>query len=239
MLDATANKEERMAALKIYKQCFQEYITEPFKAYGFNKVKGTTVPGLARVTDNGLIQSIFGQRNRYGETMFTIGIGAMLTCSEHEDFLIEVGHRIGYFTSQKKDLWWDYENETIARKNFEEVQKILFQDVLPWLEKLTNPKEAIDIYEFPNEYKMTGHQKGAELKAAILAMRYGDLEKAKRVIENLHNELSHKCNVNEHFMENCNTLLELIFHGTREEQLAYIEQRESSTKEKLKLNVKK
>ena len=50
--------------------------------------------------------------------------------------VISLGHRLGTYIS-RKDVWWDYASEKIAKDSFSNVSIAIEEYVLPWFEQVS------------------------------------------------------------------------------------------------------
>ncbi|MCH5262285.1 MAG: DUF4304 domain-containing protein [Lachnospiraceae bacterium] len=127
----SVDKTEADTAFKKYSK---DIVGKYLKEQGFYKWKTNS---YVRRNNIDLLEYIDLQKERYGSKTFTVNYAIMPLYVPTEYMVIGFGNRLGELINGK-DIWWDYANDEIARKSFQNVTVAIQQFVLPWFQHFNN-----------------------------------------------------------------------------------------------------
>ncbi len=107
------------------------------KENGFLKYRHN---GYLRRNDADALEYVNVQKENYGCKTFTVNYRLISLTIPHTFFDFEWDERLGVLICGT-DLWWDYADDDIAGKSFQNVADAIERFLLPWYEK-HNSKEA-------------------------------------------------------------------------------------------------
>jgi hypothetical protein len=77
------------------------------------------------------------QKKKNGSRTFTVNYGLTALYIQRKFFNWDYNQRLGMLIC-KKDIWWDFANDTIAKVSFENVAKAIEEFVIPWFDARSN-----------------------------------------------------------------------------------------------------
>ena len=125
------DKNEADSALKLYKK---EFIDTLLKLKGFLKYKTNA---YVRRNQVDVLEYIDLQKEKNGSRTFTVNYGLTALYIPRKFFNWDYNQRLGMLIC-KKDIWWDFANDTIAKVSFENVAKAIEEFVIPWFDARSN-----------------------------------------------------------------------------------------------------
>ena len=128
---SSIDKNEADSAFKLYKK---QYIDTLLKSKGFLKYKTNA---YVRRNQVDVLEYIDLQKEKNGSRTFTVNYGLTALYIPHTFFNCDINERIGMLIC-KKDIWWDFANDDIAKVSFENVAKAIEEFVIPWFDARSN-----------------------------------------------------------------------------------------------------
>ena len=125
------DKEEADRAFKLNKK---QYIDTLLKSKGFLKYKTNA---YVRRNQVDVLEYIDLQKEKNGSRTFTVNYGLTALYIPRKFFNWDYNQRLGMLIC-KKDIWWDFANDTIAKVSFENVAKAIEEFVIPWFDARSN-----------------------------------------------------------------------------------------------------
>ena len=125
------DKNEADCAFKLYKK---QYLDTLLKSKGFLKYKTNA---YVRRNQVDVLEYIDLQKEKNGSRTFTVNYGLTPLYIPHAFINWDNYERIGILIC-KKDIWWDFANDTIAKVSFENVAKAIEEFVIPWFDARSN-----------------------------------------------------------------------------------------------------
>lgn len=147
------DKKEADKAFKLYKK---EHIDTLLKSKGFIKYSTTT---YVRRNQVDVLEFIELQKETHGSKTFTVNYAMTPLYVPHNFLSLDFCERIGMLLC-KRDIWWDFANDSIAKVRFGNVAKAIEEFVIPWFDSHSNNDS---IRELLNEEKKTRENKGDRL----------------------------------------------------------------------------
>lgn len=130
---AAVDKAAADEAFKTYKKLI---LDESLLAKGFVKYKTNAYVRKNKIQ---LLEYIDLQKEHYGSKTFTVNYALMPLYIPLDHLMLGFGDRLGSAVCGK-DIWWDFADEAIARKSFQNVADAIDRFVLPWFEKYSDEK---------------------------------------------------------------------------------------------------
>ena len=130
------DKNEADSAFKLYKK---QYIDTLLKSRGFQKYKTNA---YVRRNQIDVLEYIDLQKEKNGSRTFTVNYGLTALYIPRKFFNWDYNQRLGMLIC-KKDIWWDFANDTIAKVSFENVAKAIEEFVIPWFDARSNDDSII------------------------------------------------------------------------------------------------
>lgn len=125
------DKDEADSAFKLNKK---QYIDTLLKSKGFLKYKTNA---YVRRNQVDVLEYIDLQKEKNGSRTFTVNYGLTVLYIPRKFFNWDYNKRLGMLIC-KKDIWWDFANDTIAKVSFENVAKAIEEFVIPWFDARSN-----------------------------------------------------------------------------------------------------
>lgn len=125
------NKNEADSAFKLYKK---QYIDTLLKSRGFQQYKTNA---YVRRNQIDVLEYIDLQNEKNGSRTFTVNYGLAALYIPRKFKYWDYHERLGMLIC-KKDIWWDFANDTMAKVSFENVAKAIEEFVIPWFDALSN-----------------------------------------------------------------------------------------------------
>ena len=125
------NRNEADNAFKLYKK---QYIDTLLKSKGFLKYKSNA---YVRRNQVDVLEYIDLQKEIHGSRTFTVNYALTALYIPHEFFDWDYCERMGELIC-KKDVWWDFANDKIAKTSFENVARAIEVFVIPWFDSHSN-----------------------------------------------------------------------------------------------------
>lgn len=114
-----------------FKKYSKDILGEYLKKQGFYKWKTNS---YVRRNDIDLLEYIDLQKERYGSKTFTVNLAMMPLYVPAEYMEIGFGNRLGVLIAGK-DIWWDYADDNIAMKSFQNITDAIQLFAIPWFHK--------------------------------------------------------------------------------------------------------
>jgi len=124
---SSIDKNEADRAFKLYKK---EYIDTLLKSRGFLKYKANA---YVRRNQIDVLEYIDLQKERNGSRTFTVNYGLAALYISRKFKYWDYNERVGMLIC-KKDIWWDFADNTKAKASFENVEKAIEEFVIPWFD---------------------------------------------------------------------------------------------------------
>ena len=125
------DKEEADRAFKLNKK---QFIDTLLKSKSFLKYKTNA---YVRRNQVDVLEYIDLQKEKNGSRTFTANYGLTALYIPRKFFNWDYNQRLGMLIC-KKDIWWDFANDTIAKVSFENVAKAIEEFVIPWFDARSN-----------------------------------------------------------------------------------------------------
>lgn len=159
----TLNNTEAELAFKKYKtQILEEYL----KQNGFLNWKTNA---YVRRNPIDLLECIDLQKELRQSKTFTVNIGLMPLYVQDNPMNFEFGGRLGNFIA-RRDIWWDYANDEIAAKSFQNITIAIDRFVFPWFIKYSDEKKFRRKLEWDKFRSHFGYFLGYHNKQWIMAL---------------------------------------------------------------------
>lgn len=125
---------DKSVADSVFKKYSKDIVGKYLKEQGFYKWKTNS---YVRRNNIDLLEYIGLQKESFGSKTFTVNYALMPLYVPTEYMVIGFGNRLGELIAGK-DIWWDYANDDIARKSFQNITDAIQQFVLPWFQHFNN-----------------------------------------------------------------------------------------------------
>ena len=125
---------DKLEADSAFKKYNKDILWKYLKEQGFYKRKTNS---YVRRNDIDLLEYIDLQKECHGSKTFTVNCALMPLYVPTEYMVIGFGNRLGELITSK-DIWWDYSNDDIARKSFQNITDAIEQFALPWFQHFNN-----------------------------------------------------------------------------------------------------
>lgn len=179
-----------------YKLFFDEQmkmVEKLLAEHGFRYIKARRL--FWRVTNREIIQMLNIQSSMFNgpeSRRFVINFNAWPLYSHLIDFKrVYPGMRFG-FIFRGKDFWWDYTDAKTGKASFEDVDKSLSEELLPWFEErssLIKIKDKMEKYMADNKMVIdAAYRKGLDWYSSHvigLYILFGELNKVTEYIKSL------------------------------------------------------
>jgi len=164
-----------------YSKLFTQYIAKPLSIANFKRYKSSNI---ARIAGDSIFQVLNFQKEAYGGKEFTVNVAIRPLYVPHEVLSLQPGNRLGYF-SRGCDRWWNYKTPNRADMNFQEVNGILIEKVIPMFDVLSSSESLLNEYlnnEFPIELPSSDCWKKYDL--AHINLQLGNYDESKELFLN-------------------------------------------------------
>ena len=121
------DKEIADNTFKMQKKKFDTFLNDK----GFVKYKTNSYLRRNKIE---VLEYISLQKERYGSRTFTVNYALISLYVPHPFLSFDLGDRLGELISGK-DVWWDYSDEQIAAKSFQNVMDAIDLYLLPWFDQ--------------------------------------------------------------------------------------------------------
>lgn len=125
---------DKTAADLAFKKYNKDILWKYLKENGFYKWKTNS---YVRRNNIDLLEYIDLQKEKYGSKTFTVNYALMPLYIPTEYVVIGFGDRLGKLIAGK-DVWWDFADDDVARKSFQNITDAIQQFVLPWFQHFNN-----------------------------------------------------------------------------------------------------
>ena len=115
---------------RVFKLNKKQYIDTLLKSKGFLKYKTNA---YVRRNQVDVLEYIDLQKEKNGSRTFTVNYGLTALYIPRKFFNWDYNQRLGMLIC-KKDIWWDFANDDIAKASFENVAKAIEELVIPWFD---------------------------------------------------------------------------------------------------------
>lgn len=157
-----------------FRKCFTKWMASPLKEYGFKRYKANSI---GRVTTDGVFQLLLFQKSSYGDKTFKVNVIVRSLYIPHEYLVLKPGQGLGFF-KYSTDSYWTYKTENMAEINFQEVNGIIFDNVLSWFKQTMNQQQLINLYTNKVNEPFLPQEGWRDFELAHLYARNNEYEKA-------------------------------------------------------------
>lgn len=117
-----------------FKKYSKEILGKYLKEQGFCKWKTNS---YVRRNHIDLLEYIDLKKEQHGSRTFTVNFAIMPLYVSTEYMILGFGSRLGVLITGK-DVWWDYADDDIAIKSFQNITDAIQRFVMPWFQKFNN-----------------------------------------------------------------------------------------------------
>lgn len=132
--DEEMSKVDKRAADAAFKKYQKEFITPYMNEQGFLKYKTNAYVRRSKID---LLEYIEFQKERHGSKTFTVNLAVMPLYMPCNFIIFYFSHRLGELIC-RRDIWWDFADETVCAVSMKNVKEAIEQFGMPWFRKMAN-----------------------------------------------------------------------------------------------------
>lgn len=132
--DEEMSKVDKRAADAAFKKYQKEFITPYMKEQGFLKYKTNAYVRRSKID---LLEYVEFQKENHGSKTFTVNLAVMPLYMSCDFIIFYFSHRLGELIC-RRDIWWDFADETVCAMSMKNVKEAIEQFGMPWFHKMAN-----------------------------------------------------------------------------------------------------